>query len=261
VGRLAGKVAIITGAGSGIGEAGALLFAQEGAKVVVADVQQARVESTVAAIRDAGGEAIGTTTDVSRLEDVQAMVDGAIEAYGQIDVLWNNAGIVRGFHTPIEDISVETWHEVMAVNLDGVFYALKCAIPHMKARRRGAIVTTASVAGLAAFVPGRAPYTASKGALIALTRLLALELAAFNIRVNCIAPGRVRTNIRENPGPMPADNPFGIDWSLPRLDPETDATREAEPIEIAQTALYLASDEVGPLTGTTIVHDGGATSR
>jgi 3-oxoacyl-[acyl-carrier protein] reductase len=261
MGKLDGKVAIITGAGSGIGEAGARLFAREGAAVVVADVVAERVGAVVDAIAAAGGEALGSTTDVSRLDDVEAMVDAAIAAYGRIDVLWNNAGIVREIWTPIEEIPVDTWHEVLGVNLHGVFYCLRCVIPHMKAQRRGAIVNTASIAGLVAHIPGRAPYTASKGALVSLTRLLALELAGFNIRVNCIAPGRVRTDIRGSNPERPAENRFGLEWSQPEPAPVTDATRVAEPEEIAQTALYLVSDDVGPLTGVTIAHDGGRTTR
>jgi len=225
------------------------------------DVVQAAVDETVAAVTSAGHEALGCLTDVSRLEDVQTMVDATVRAYGQVDILWNNAGIVRGIYTPIEELPVETWHEVLGVNLHGVFYGLKCVIPHMKARRQGAIVNTASIAGLVARIPGRAPYTASKGALIALTRLLALELAGFNIRVNCIAPGAVRTNIRAGLPTEPDESPFGVEWASPILLPVTDATRPAEPIEIARTALYLVDDSVGPLTGITIAHDGGRTTR
>jgi 3-oxoacyl-[acyl-carrier protein] reductase len=254
-------VAIITGAAAGIGDAGARLFAQEGAKVVVADVSEAGIDATVEAIEAAGGAALGVKADVSRLEDVQAMVEATMRTYGRIDILWNNAGIVRGIYTPLEEFSVEDWHAVLGVNLHGVFYGLKCVIPHMKAQRKGAIVNTASIAGLIANIPGRAPYTASKGALVALTRLLALELAGFNIRVNCIAPGRVRTNINAGGGEAPAESRFGVDWTYPFPAPETDATRPAEPAEVAQTALYLVDDEVGPLTGITIAHDGGRTTR
>ncbi len=261
MGKLDDKVAVITGAGSGIGEAGSHLFAREGAAVVVADVVRERVDGVVGAIRERGGDALGATTDVSRLADVEAMVAAAVETYGRIDILWNNAGIVREVFTPIEEIPVETWHEVLGVNLHGVYYCLRCVIPHMKAQRKGAIVNTASIAGLVANIPGRAPYTASKGALVSLTRLLALELAGFNIRVNCIAPGRVRTDIRGSIPERPAENRFGVDWSYPDPLPVTDATRVAEPEEIAQTALYLVGDDVGPLTGITIAHDGGRTTR
>lgn len=259
MGRLDGKVAVITGAGSGIGEAGALLFAAEGASVVVVDAVATRVEAVVAAVRTGGGEAVGCTTDVSDYAAVCAMVETAIGVYGNVDVLWNNAGIGRGTGTPLEEISLEDWHAVLDVNLSGTFYAMKALLPHMKARRAGAIVNTASIAGLAAFAPGRAPYTASKGAVIALTRLAALELAAFGIRVNCIAPGRVRTNIGEGVTLSDGD-PFKLGWKLPIPTVETNATRIAEPIEIAHTALYLVSDEVGPVTGATIAHDGGATA-
>ncbi|HEX4518313.1 MAG TPA: SDR family NAD(P)-dependent oxidoreductase [Gaiellaceae bacterium] len=260
--RLDGKVALITGSGSGIGEAGAMLFAQEGAKVVVVDIVPERVESAVAAIQEAGGEAIGVAADVSKLDEVEAMVAKTVESYGRIDIFWSNAGIVRGRYTPVEEFSVDLWNEVIDANLNAFFYGLKHVVPQMKAQRKGAILSTSSVAGLIANVPGRAPYTATKGALIALTRLLALELAGFNIRVNCIAPGRVRTNIHKGRDPAPEPSPFGMEWPEPILPlPETDATRRAEPIELAHTALYLVSDEVGPLTGITIAHDGGRTSR
>jgi 3-oxoacyl-[acyl-carrier protein] reductase len=132
----------------------------------------------------------------------------------------------------------------------------------MKSRRSGAIVSTASIAGIVANGPGRAAYTASKGALLALTRLLALELAGFNIRVNCVAPGNgVNTNINAGSPHAPVHSPFGIDWACPTPEPITGATRSATPMEIAYTALYLVSDEVGPVTGITIAHDGGRTSR
>jgi NAD(P)-dependent dehydrogenase (short-subunit alcohol dehydrogenase family) len=260
--RLKDKVAIVTGAGSGIGKAGVQLFSAEGAKVIVVDVDESRVRETVRSIVDSGGTALGSVTDVSDPADVASMVALAIEAYGQVDILWNNAGTIQGIYTPFEDITDEMWHRTLAVNLHGVFYTLKQVIPHMKQRRRGAIINTASVAGLVAHIPGRAPYTASKGALISLTRLLALELSGFNIRVNAIAPGNVHTSVLENSPPAPRDSPFGFDWVAPnRPTPVTDATRVAEPAEIAQTALYLACDEVGPLTGTVIAHDGGRTSR
>ena len=259
MGRLTGKVAVITGAGSGIGEAGAHLFAREGARVVVADLHADRVEATVTAIREAGGTATGSVTDVADRASVEAMVDAAISDQGTIDILWNNAGIGTGAGTPIEQIAVEDWLRVVDVNLNGVFYAIRAVLPHMKARRSGSILTTSSICGMVAFVPGGAAYAATKGAVIAITRVLALELAGFNIRVNCIAPGRVRTRIGEG-ATHPDGNPFAIDWPLPIPHPQTDATREAEPIEIAHTALHLVSDEVGPLTGTTITHDGGITS-
>ena len=262
-GRLEGRVSFITGAGSGIGEAGAKLFAREGATVVVAvaDAVAERVDATVAAIREQGGRAIGRTVDVADRPAVFEAVHATVDELGALDVLWNNAGIGRGAGTPLEDIRPEDWELVLSVNLTGVFSAMQAAIPHMKRRRTGSILTTSSVSGIKAFVPGGAPYTATKGAVIALTKLAALELAPFNIRVNCIAPGRVRTNMGEGIE-LPPDDPFGMrQWKPPRPTPVTDATRDAEPEEIAHTALFLVSGEVGPMTGTVIAHDGGVTSR
>jgi 3-oxoacyl-[acyl-carrier protein] reductase len=262
LGRLEEKVAIITGSGSGIGESGAHLFALEGATVVVVDILEERVAAVVEAIHRDGGKARGIVTDVTDLEQMTAMAEETLEAFGRIDIFWSNAGIVRGRYTPAEEFSVELWQQVLDVNLNSFFYGLKAVVPQMKKQRKGVILSTASVAGLIANVPGRAPYTASKGALIALTRLLALELAGFNIRVNCVAPGRTRTNIHANRAPAPEPSPFGMEWPDPITPlPETDATRRAEPIEVARTALYLVSDDVGPLTGITVAHDGGRSSR
>lgn len=260
-GKLDGRVAFITGAGSGIGEAGSLLFAREGAAVVVADVAPARVEATVAAIEAEGGRAVGRTVDVADPAAVRSAIDGVVGELGAIDVLWNNAGIGLGGGTPLEDIRSDHWERVLAVNLTGVFAAMQAAIPHMKRRRAGSILTTSSVSGIKAFVPGGAPYTVTKGAVIALTKLAAYELAPFNIRVNCIAPGRVRTNMGEGLE-LPPDDPFDLrNWKPPIPEPITDATRDAEPMEIARTALFLVSDDIGPMTGAVIAHDGGVTSR
>jgi 3-oxoacyl-[acyl-carrier protein] reductase len=262
MGRLDDKIAIITGAGSGIGEAGAQLFARECATVAVVDMVEERVDAVVEALRASGAEAIGCVADVSDLAQVSAAVDRVVDAYGRVDVFWSNAGIVRGRYTPMEEFPVELWQQVLDTNLNSFFYGIKCVVPHMKRQRKGAILSTASVAGLVANVPGRAPYTASKGALIALTRLLALELAGFNIRVNCVAPGPTRTNIHAGRAPAPEPSPFGMEWPdalAPR--PVTDATRRAEAAELAHTALFLVADEVGPLTGITIAHDGGRSSR
>jgi 3-oxoacyl-[acyl-carrier protein] reductase len=261
VGRLDNKVAFITGAGSGIGKAGAELFAQEGAKVVVVDVNRESAHSTVNGIIAAGGEAIALLVDVKNVAQVDEAVAQAISTYGKIDILWSNAGISRGAYSPIETFDIDLWHEMIDVNLNSFFYLVRSAIPHMKRRRAGVILSTVSIAGIVAHVPGRAPYTASKGALIALTRLLSLELAGYGIRVNAIAPGKVKTDIHKHHAPAAAEDPFGVHWENPAPLPLTDATRPAEPAEIAQTALFLADDRIGPMTGAVIVHDGGRTSR
>lgn len=261
MGRLDDKVALITGGAAGIGRAGAELFAQEGAIVVVVDINEELAQSVADAIVAAGGQAIVRVADVKDPTKVADVVEDVISTFGRIDILWSNAGISRGAYSPIETFDIDLWREMIEVNLNSFFYLVRAAIPHMKQRRAGVILTTVSIAGLVAHVPGRAPYTASKGALIALTRLLSLELAGYGIRVNAIAPGRVRTDIHKHQAPALVEDPFGVQWENPVPLPQTDATRPAEPEEIAQTALYLADDRVGPLTGAVIVHDGGRTVR
>jgi NAD(P)-dependent dehydrogenase (short-subunit alcohol dehydrogenase family) len=250
--RLQGKVAIITGAGSGIGRATALLFAREGARVVVADYAAEGGEETVRLIKEAGGEATFVKVDVSKAADAQKMVQAAIDSYGKLDILYNNAGI-EGPWAPTEDVAEEDWDRVLSINLKGVFLGSKYAIPEMLKQGGGVIINTASVAGLIA-VTNMPAYCASKGGVVLLTKAMALENAAKRIRINCICPGAIRT-------PM-----FG------RLTLDKVATEKAfcdghpigrcgTPEEIAYPALYLASDESSFITGTALVVDGGWTAQ
>ena len=256
MGRLDGKVAIITGAASGLGRAGALLFAHEGAKVVVVDVDAAGAEQTVAQVTQEGGDAVTSITDISKVDQVQAMIAATIERDGQIDILWNNAAVINALYSSLEEITEAEWGIVIAVNLTGTFHCCKAAIPHMKERKKGCIINTASIAGLVAHRPGRAAYVASKGGIIALTRQLSLELGPHNIRVNAIAPGSINTGMRNK-----VAVPDKVTFEYKRTDADVDALRPAEPIEIARTALFLASDDVGPLTGAILPHDGGKSAR
>ena len=256
MGKLKDKVAIITGAASGLGRAGAILFAEEGAKVVAVDVTADALQEVVSEISTAGGEAMAVVTDVSKLAEVARMVDDTIKAWGRIDILWNNAAIIRSLYNAAEEISEEDWNAVIAINLTGTFFGIKCVVPHMKRQQKGVIINTASIAGMIANRVGRAAYVASKGGIISLTRQLSLELGPHNIRVNAIAPGSVNTGMGRR-----VPRPGKVTFEYKRDDSPVDAMRVAEPVEVARTALFLAGDDVGPLTGIILPHDGGKSAR
>ncbi len=247
--RLAGKVAIVTGAASGIGRATALLFAAEGAKVVAADVDKARGDTVVQEIASAGGDAVFVRVDISSPEQVEALVRTAVETYGKLDVIFNNAGI-EGQQGSTADCTVENFDRVISINLKGVFLGMKYAIPAMLRNGGGSIINTASVAGLVGFVNIPA-YCASKGGVLQLTKTAALEYGKQGIRVNAICPGVIATpmieRFTETAGEagrqaMEAMEPIG---------------RMGKPEEIAQMALFLASDESAFCTGAPFIVDGG----
>lgn len=242
--RLPGKIAIITGAASGIGEATALRFAQEGAKVVVADINASGGEATVAQIRAHGGEAAFIRTDVGQEADVQAMIDFAVATYGGLDILHNNAYWTDA-RTAL-DTTLDNWQRTIDVTLRAVWLGAKFATPPMQARGAGVIINTASVQSVVGF-PGYAAYQAAKGGVMTLTRALALELAPA-IRVVAVLPGAIDTpavHISQDPGLVDS-----IIATVP-------LRRLGKPEEIAATALFLASDEAGFVTGTGFLVDGG----
>jgi NAD(P)-dependent dehydrogenase (short-subunit alcohol dehydrogenase family) len=248
--RLDGKVAVITGAGSGMGRVAAQMFAAEGAKVVVAEFAADAGEETVRQVADAGGEASFVKTDVSREDDARAMVDHAVERFGRIDVLYNNAGIMPEADHSVTDTDVAVWDQVMAVNLRGVFLGCKYAIPRMVERGSGSVINISSfVAILGCSVPQDA-YTASKGAVLSLTRSLAVQFGPRGVRSNAICPG-------------PIETPLLMDWLLKddaakKLRLARNPTgRFGKPEEIVNAAIYLASDESRWTNGAQFVIDGG----
>ncbi|MCS6925335.1 MAG: glucose 1-dehydrogenase [Candidatus Binatia bacterium] len=247
--KLSGQVAIVTGGGSGQGRATAVLFAQEGARVVVADINEQGAAETVHLItRNEGGQAIAVRTDVTKASDVQAMVDSALRHYGRLDILINNAGatLFKG----IEDTSEEEWDRIIDTNLKSIFLCCKAAIPAMRQSGGGSIVNIASVAGLIG-MPEHFAYCAAKAGAIHLTRSLALDHGREHIRINCICPGGVRT-------PMLAEvidinNPA----ELERIGQQHALGRIAEPEEIARVSLFLCTPDASFMTGAVVTVDGG----
>jgi 2-keto-3-deoxy-L-fuconate dehydrogenase len=252
--RLAGKNALITGAGSGIGRAMALAFVAEGARVFVADMHGDDAEESVLQALQAGGDAAAFQADVTRSADVQAMIAACLDRFTRIDVLCNNAGI--GSTQTVVDTPEDVWEAVFAVNVRGIFLCCKYALPHMIEAGGGVIVNTASVAGLVG-LKNRAAYCASKGAVVSLTRAMAVDHVQQKIRCNCICPGTV-------------DSP----WVGRLLDAAPDPVAEraalvarqpmgrlGTPEEVARAAVYLASDDADFVTGSALVIDGGLTAQ
>lgn len=243
--RLKGKVAIVTGGTSGIGQATSMLFAREGARVVVAGRNSMAGAKVVGAIRKEGGEAIFVSVNVASPADVREMIDATIHDYGQIDVLFNNAGVL-GKEGPVEEVAEEDYHDIMNTNMGGVLWGCKYAIPHMKERRKGSILNMASLGGIKAR-PNNSIYSASKAGVVLLTKVLARELAPFNIRVNCICPISVNTPM------LQAWPPGALEASAKRIP----LGRVCEPEDIAHAALFLVSDEASMITAVSLVIDGG----
>ena len=249
MGRVSGKVALVTGGSMGMGESHCKLLAREGAKVIVTDVAVDAGEAVAKAILDAGGEAMFLHHDVASEADWMAVVDKAVGAFGKIDILVNNAGIV--VFKPNNETTTAEWDRVMSVNSTGVFLGCKHIVPAMKKAGGGSIVNISSISGMVGMV-SQAAYQASKGAVRMLTKSCAVDYAQYNIRVNAVHPGAVRT---------PIINVLGDDTSMiDALVATTIMKRMADPIELSYAVLLLASDESSYMTGSELVVDGGWTA-
>jgi NAD(P)-dependent dehydrogenase (short-subunit alcohol dehydrogenase family) len=251
-GRVEGKIAIITGAGSGQGLAAAKIFAAEGAKVVIAEWNEENGKAAEAEINGSGGEAVFFKTDISDESTVKAMVDGVMERYGRIDILFNNAGIGyssgnRYKMTGFLDTTLKEWQEVLDINLNGMYLVTRYVLPIMIEQGAGSIVNNSSENGIKA-VPGADAYTAAKGGIVALTRVWALDYGKCGVRVNCICPGGIDTPMLAPAKEIPGFSDSFKNYPIARL---------GKPEEIAWAALFLASDESSYITGLIMPVDGG----
>ncbi len=250
--RLKDKVALITGAGSGIGRESALLFAREGAQVVVADINEAGGQETVAMVQEAGGEAIFVRADVSQAEDCRRMVAAAEERFGKLNVLFNNAGIMHAQDGDAESTSEEIWELTMRINLKGVFLGCKYGIPALRRAGGGSVINVASFVALLGAATPQIAYTASKGGVLSMSRELAVIHARENIRVNALCPGPLRTELLMKV--------LDTEEKRQRRLVHIPMGRFGEAREIAHAALFLASDESSFVTGATFTVDGGITA-
>ena len=250
MGRLDGKVAVITGAGGGMGREAAILFTEEGASVCVADVDGLAAEETVSLCP---GEAFSVEVDVADEEGVAALYAQTSERFGGVDVLYNNAGVSPGDDASVLETSVEAWERVQDINAKGVFLCCKHGIPHLLKRGGGSVINVASFVAIVGAATSQISYTASKGAVLAMSRELAVQFARDGVRVNALCPGPVETPLLLS---IFGDDPAALErrrthWPTGRL---------AKPREIVNAALFLASDESSYVTGTTFLADGGLTA-
>ncbi len=247
--RLKGKIALITGAGMGMGREASVLFAEEGARVVVGDINRAAAEETVALVKQAGGDALAVAGDVAVEADVHRMVEEGVKRFGALHVLYNNAGVLwKDKDGSVLETDGAQWDRVMAINLKSVFWVTKHGIPHLRAAGGGSVILVGSVSALAGFTRAQDAYTAAKGALISLNKSLAIQFAKDNIRCNIIHPGIVET---------PLQAPYLNDALRAEFKTAIPLGRIGQPRDIAHAALFLASDESAFMTGAEMIVDGG----
>lgn len=251
MGRLDGKVCVITGAGGGIGRASALLFAAEGGRIACADVLEEPGRATAEAIGAAGGEAEFFRVDVTHEDEVRALYDAVEARFGAVHVLFNNAGVLLPGDASVLETELAVWERVLAINLTGVFLCCKHGIPKLLAAGGGSVINMGSISGLIGSATSQIGYAATKGAVIALTRDIAVELARRGVRANALCPGPVETPL--------ALQLYADDAAWQRRRVHIPAGRLGTPGEIAEAALFLASDESSWMTGASLVVDGGIT--
>ncbi|OKK07962.1 short-chain dehydrogenase [Streptomyces sp. CB03234] len=246
--RFTGTTALVTGAGTGLGRAVALAFAAEGAQVAVAGRTAATLDETVALIEKEGGTAAAFTADVSRADDMRALVDRTVAHFGGLDVAVNNAGVLRGGGSPVGDLDAADWQTMLDVNVTGVLYALQAEIAHMRANGGGAIVNVGANLGAHVRLPGAGGYGVSKAAVSALTRAAALDHIGDGVRINAVSPGASDGPMSLLPGETPKERAARLTSPLGRI-----TTAE----EVAAAVLYLASPAAGSVVGADLVVDGG----
>ncbi len=252
--RFTGRTALVTGAGSGIGRGTALAFAREGAHVVVAGRRREPLEETVALIERAGGKALAVTADVTRADDLRALVDAAVDRFGSLDVAVNNAGVASGFGRLTADLPEEDWRTMLDINVTGVLLALQAEVARMRTQPNGgAIVNIASRIGVHSRLRGATGYAATKAAVSVLTRGAALDHIADGVRINAVSPGPTATDMSFKPGESEADR-------AERMRTEAPVGRVSTVEEVAAAVLYLASDDAASVVGADLVVDGGATA-
>ncbi|MFC5701640.1 SDR family oxidoreductase [Cohnella faecalis] len=250
--RLSGKVAVITGAASGMGKAIAELYASEGAKVVVSDLRIDAAQTVVTDIESKGGTAIAIAANVAKEDDVQNLIDTTVKTFGTVDILVNNAGIMDNF-VPAADLTDELWERIFAINTTGPMRTTRKVLPLFTEKKSGVIVNIASAGGLQGSRAGAA-YTASKHAVVGFTKNVGFQYATQGIRCNAIAPGGVNTNIGTS---ITEPNPFGMERAMAGISLNP---RAGEPEEIAKVALFLASDDASFVNGTVVTADAGWTA-